>query len=112
MILSELQAEIGKWGEDTFGAAQGDVVGLKLRLRQEMDELDIALAKSGNTATDDVGDEGADVGILLLGLFHQLKIDLGAAIARKMQINRARKWPRDRSIPDIVPARIRAEDPT
>lgn len=112
MDIKAIQSEVGKWGESTFKEAQKDIVGLKLKLRREMDELDIALALSDHHLTDSVEEEAADVAILLMGIAHQMKFDLGEAIDRKMQINRARVWPRDRSIPDIVPKRMVSEDPT
>lgn len=105
MSMNELQAEIGEWGDSNFGP-EVDVVVLKNKLRGEVDELDLALASSGNTRSDAVEDEAADVAIYLLRLAYRLGFSLLFAVVRKMIVNRARKWPRDRSIPDVVPARL------
>lgn len=85
---TETQATIAAWGEATFGPAQNPV-DLVTRAQQELKEL--AEAVEGKQ-TDEAAMETADVMILLYRLAQDLGYDLEDAVARKMAVNRARKW--------------------
>lgn len=85
---TETQASIAAWGESTFGPAAnpGDLV---TRAQQELSELADAVAQNQR---DEAAMETADVMILLYRLAEDLGYDLQDAVARKMAVNRARKW--------------------
>lgn len=85
--------DIGLWQKRTFG--ERDLTrGTVNKLKTEAEELALALF-TNDYVPDEAGkvrDEIADVGILLFGLAAHLGVDLGAAMADKMDRNRERKW--------------------
>jgi NTP pyrophosphatase (non-canonical NTP hydrolase) len=87
---TEDQTTLSAWGEETFGPTTAPDV-LILRAQMEMAEL-LDAARSGNA--DDVALEIADVFIMLYRVGTQFGVDVDQAIARKMQINRRRRWQR------------------
>jgi len=85
--MSESSASITQWGRETFGPVT-DLKALVLRAAEEFEELSVAIDHSpGN-----LGDEAADVAILLHRLLGELGLDLNQAIDQKMACNRQRKW--------------------
>lgn len=90
--MSETQATISAWAEQTFGPA-GSNTRVAVRALEEMTELLRCLSADDNhpKATDEV----ADVVIVLQRLATRLGIDLWAEVERKMAINRGRTWKLD-----------------
>ena len=90
MDKAEDQSSVSAWGEETFGPATGPDV-LVVRAQVEMDEL-LEAVRSGDHG--EVALEVADVFILLYRVATLCGVDVDAAVARKMQINRKRRWRR------------------
>lgn len=90
MERTEDQNSITAWGEETFGPAANPAV-LVERARVEMEEL-LEAVQAGDHA--EAALETADVFILLYRVATLCGFDVNAAVARKMAINRARRWTR------------------
>lgn len=84
----EDQKSITIWGEETFGPAANPAV-LVARARVEMDEL-LEAVEAGDHA--EAALETADVFILLYRVATLCGFEVDEAVARKMAINRARRW--------------------
>ncbi|WP_282604845.1 dATP/dGTP pyrophosphohydrolase domain-containing protein [Pelagibius sp. Alg239-R121] len=87
-ITSENQASIAAWGQATFGLAKNPI-DLVTRAQQELAELAEAVSAG---QPPEAAMETADVMILLYRLAEDLGYDLNESVARKMAVNRARKW--------------------
>lgn len=90
MDRPEDQKSVTDWGEETFGPATGPEV-LVARALLEMDEL-LEAVRAGDHA--EAALETADVFILLYRMATLCGFDVDEAVARKMQINRKRRWQR------------------
>lgn len=107
----ETQASVQKWRLEAFGAAKTKVNVLGRMVEEVAELLDAAgCGPSGREVrkraevlkgvvvdplpwdVEAVADEAADVLVVLYGFCSELGIDLGAALDRKMKINRGRKW--------------------
>ena len=86
----EDQNSITAWGEETFGPAAGPGV-LVARAQVEMNEL-MEAVQAGDHA--EAALEIADVFILLYRAATLCGYDVEEVVARKMQINRNRRWSR------------------
>jgi len=84
----ETQEGIYTWQMTTFGQAP-NVMRTATRANEEMAELLTHLALND---VKKVGEEIADVYIVLCGLAGRLAINIQHEINKKMAINRARKW--------------------
>lgn len=82
--------EIQTWAKETFGRPKADGIGVFLKVRDEIDELEEELALPIDT--DKVGIEIADIIITLCHLSSTWDLDIEALLNRKMEINRSRKW--------------------
>lgn len=108
--LHETQESVHEWRVATFGQADPPE-SVALRMAEEVGEL-LALLGYGDSmwrrvktcqketfilANDkaEIADELADVQVLLWGAASAFGIDLGAAVDRKMGVNRARRWDLD-----------------
>ncbi|HLK86069.1 MAG TPA: MazG-like family protein [Candidatus Binataceae bacterium] len=87
--MKETQASIYSWGLDTFGPVKHPSTYAN-RANLEMAELIVAAA-SDNDA-DLIGEEIADVFIVLFHLAEEVGIDALTYVDRKMDKNRRRKW--------------------
>lgn len=85
--MTESPLTIALWAHETFGEARPKVAAA--RANQEMAELLNAIAL-GNA--DKMGEEMADVIIVLYHLAGSTGINIQEEIDRKMKVNRARKW--------------------
>lgn len=90
MKSTEDQKSITAWGEETFGPATGPDV-LVIRAQQEMEEL-LEAVRAGDHA--EAALETADVFILLYRVATLCGFEVNEAVARKMAINRGRRWVR------------------
>lgn len=118
--MAETQASIGKWTAATFPGGDPASPRKALRALEEMVELCLAAGASASDIEEAVDaaslnaratgfhkrqmfyesrpnpakvpEEAADVQIVLYALAHQREFDLDAEVARKMAVNRARRW--------------------
>ena len=88
--MSETQATISAWGEETFGPVTSPSVLID-RARLEFDELAEAV---GERDSDAVGHEIADILILLYRVATLHGCDIDDVVQSKMKINRGRTWVR------------------
>lgn len=79
--LRVIAKEVIDWAESEFPNRTTET--LMAKLQEEMDELSYDLSDET---------EMADVLIVMVDLARNLNIDLGAAVAKKMEINRKRDW--------------------
>lgn len=86
------QREIAEWAEKTFGPAPS-LARIAARANEEMAEL-LRAATSGKTGVI-VGEEAADVVIVLYRLAETCGVNLDMLIHQKMQINAGRDWQSD-----------------
>lgn len=63
-----------------------------IKLVTEAAELLDSIANQGTYREGAVGEEVADVFILLIDIADQLGVDIEAEFQKKMEINKARKW--------------------
>lgn len=84
----KIQKTIGIWGDRVFGPVR-DPAALVHRAQQELEELKAAVEAGGTFA---IGDEIADVVILLYRLADRCGLDLDLEVERKNVRNQARKW--------------------
>ncbi len=89
-MVIETQQMIGAWGNKTFGPARAIVAGKRAAV--EMGELIEALESDPDAKLDATQEEAADVLIVLFRLADVAGFNLLAAVSRKMQVNRSRKW--------------------
>lgn len=85
--MSETQATIGAWGVATFGPITD--------WEKACDRIAVEAIEAGEVARNNrgkLGEELADVVIVVMNIAHQAGIDLQAEIDAKMAINRARQW--------------------
>lgn len=114
--MAETQRSVGEWREATFGrpASVGPVAARFLLEAVELagpylpQDLAVELALLARAAAERVRDEpgrapdegtieeAADCLVLLYGVAHHLRRDLGEALDAKMAVNRARTWRVDR----------------
>lgn len=80
-MISEDQASIGKWADETFG-----------RQFTAQRQCDRVLEECRELVAEPSAEEAADVAICLFVVAHRMGFDLQAAIDAKMDINRRRKW--------------------
>lgn len=103
MSLRDIQTSIAAWGRATFG--HGDqpppVNAIAARMNVETAELlnglaaaDLATGADREAILAECRVECADIGIMLVQVADALGCDLEAAIAAKMEVNRARSWAR------------------
>ena len=117
--MSETQATISQWMNETFPGADPESPRKAIRALEEMVELCLAAGATphevqeacakairgargthpdlqgwyeSRLTEDKVPAEAADVAIVLYGVAHIKGFDLQAEIDRKMAINRARRW--------------------
>jgi guanylate kinase len=88
----QLQQDTVNWANETFGGSNQNTVIRKL-VMSEIPELVLALSQDNN---DKIKDEMADVVILFMDLSYRLGVDILAEVAKKMEINRKRKWITDK----------------
>jgi NTP pyrophosphatase (non-canonical NTP hydrolase) len=88
VMQQENQTSIAEWAEEAFGPVS-DYSALVKRASLELIELEQAVYDGSK---DEIANEIADVMILLYRLAELNKIDLAAAINKKMTINRKRRW--------------------
>ncbi len=103
----ENQASIGEWIDSTFPGGKAHTPRKAVRALEEMVELCIAAGASEDEITsavrksmieskgkdsDKVGEEAADVLIVLYGLAHLDGFDIHDKVDSKMTKNRGRKW--------------------
>lgn len=86
--LESLQAEIVQWAHATFGHKR-NLRTISRKLREEMKELQDAFEAMNFTQ---IGDESADVQILLWDAMFLLGLDPVAEIQKKLALNRERSW--------------------
>jgi NTP pyrophosphatase (non-canonical NTP hydrolase) len=92
--VTETQATISAWIEETFGPA-GSNARVVARANEEMAE--VVRSVTINDSHPDLAEEIADVIIVLCRVATRLGVDLQTEVNRKMAINRARKWKLDGS---------------
>lgn len=92
--MAETQATISAWIEETFGPA-GSNARVLARANEEMAEL--LRSVTIDDAHPDIPEEMADVVIVLYRVAARLGVDLLEEVAKKMAVNRARRWERDGS---------------
>ncbi len=85
---AEDQHSVTAWGEETFGPAPSPAV-LVARAALEMRELQEAVEQNDSEA---VGQELADVLIILYRVATIHNLDINTIVDQKMRINRARRW--------------------
>lgn len=85
--MKETPLTIALWAQESFGEARPFVAAV--RANQEMAELLTAISLGD---VDKIGEEAADVIIVLYHLAGSAGIDIQAEIDRKMKINRSRQW--------------------
>lgn len=92
MTYTETQATIREWGLKTFGKARGPL--LISRMLDEVTEmLDVALsARRAKSRQEKIGEEAADILIMLFQVCSAYNVDLLAAVDEKMFKNRQRSW--------------------
>lgn len=90
----EITASITEWVDSTFGVTDNPFRRAS-RANEEMAELITAIASDESDAT--IGEEAADVAILLHLICGRVGLDLDEQIARKMEKNRSREWRVDRT---------------
>ena len=101
--LKQLQNQVAGWGVATFGRQPAHLIGARMNvevaeLLLAFDALDQAILPGDyERAVKALGEECADVAIMLLQVAAALHVDLGEQIARKMEINRKRVWTRTRN---------------
>ena len=88
MPMSQALRSIGVWAQQSFGRPDSLTIAAA-RVGEEMAELMEAAARADEQATIE---EAADIVITLAHLARGFGLDLGAAIADKMQVNRKREW--------------------
>ena len=88
ITAAETQQTVAKWAEDTFGPVSEHRV-LVTRAITEMQEL---LEAVENKDTTEIGQEAADITILLWRLMELTGLNLTEEVTKKMRENRARKW--------------------
>lgn len=86
--MDELQLQIGKWGDATFGT-EDDGSAIVAHLREEVSELTYALAEGPESL---IWNEVADCAILLLQLAHRRNFSLRLEVEHKHRINVKRRW--------------------
>ena len=89
-MTRETQQSVTAWGEETFGPVSSPAV-LVARAALEMRELEEAAEQNDPKA---VGQELADVLIILYRVATLHNLDINAIVDEKMRINRARRWVR------------------
>lgn len=87
----ETQRTIAEWAFQTFGPVRSNA-SIAARANREMAELLFALSVEDDGDEDAIGEEIADVVIVLSRLADRIGIDLAEAVDRKMAKNRAREW--------------------
>jgi NTP pyrophosphatase (non-canonical NTP hydrolase) len=91
MPLSELQAEITNWGQETF--EEPHPLALGIRGNKEYSELLSDLYNNfNNYDPKKVGEECADVMFFLLQICGLLEVDLEQAVRDKFEVNKKRSW--------------------
>lgn len=88
-FIHETPASISSWAEKTFGPT-GSNMSTAVRANKEMSELLSALTLSDNHPK--MGEEIADIIIVLWRLAHRNNIDIQNVIDWKMSKNRDREW--------------------
>lgn len=89
--LSEMTAEMLAWIRQHLPDQERDPMNTSIKLSEEASELTHALYTGG-----DVGQECADVLILLLDIAHLKGIDLEFEFVYKMSENRRRTWNKEK----------------
>lgn len=84
--LTELQHEIGAWGDATFPQSNIDTVA------EHLAEEVVEFFDDYRSGLDSQEEELADMFLLMLHFAHKSGFDMAEAAERKMAINRARKW--------------------
>ena len=92
MDMNELQRTIGHWAAETFPHHTAD--SIFAHLQEEIGELEDAIDADDR---DQIGENIADVLILVLTLGDYLSIAAGDAVAAKHAINLKRTWDYDRA---------------
>lgn len=86
--LDDIQADIGTWANLTFPKSTPETWAK--HLMKEASELYSAI-KTGE-GDKALGEECADVAILLCAIAHRSGISLAEAIHSKMEVNKSRTW--------------------
>ena len=90
--MTETQKSMTEWADEMFGPAPS-LARIAARANEEMAEL--IRAVTSDTPTQHIGEEIADVVIILNRLASVAGLNLNNAIDTKMQTNRHREWRRD-----------------
>jgi NTP pyrophosphatase (non-canonical NTP hydrolase) len=85
----ETSATVTAWVDEAFGVTDNEFRRVA-RGNEEMAELITAIAS--NESGEKIGEEAADVAILLHLICGRRGLDLNTEIARKMEKNRGRQW--------------------
>lgn len=110
----ETQKSVAEWRESVFGRSAlphrilgrcleefAELVGMvgfpyhEARLRgaaEDMKAAELGADVSPEFVKRAIGDEAADVLVVLMGFCHEVGVDLQAELDRKMAVNRKRKW--------------------
>lgn len=98
MEISKLQKDIAEWSEKAFGDGVPGrrtwrFPGMFAHLKREIDELDAIIFETKlNGPTQSIIEEIADCAMLLMDMADQLDADLLTEMAKKLEVNKKRKW--------------------
>ena len=90
--MIELQKEISKWAEATFGSV-GSNMSVATRANKEMSELLQSLTE--DDWSPKAAEEVADVVMVLMRLADRMGFSVEAEVQRKLAINKSRQWKLD-----------------
>ena len=85
-----MQSDIGIWGRKTFDHDERDVQAIFCHLVKEAKELHKAI-ESG-TSADEIGEECADIFILMCSIAYLTGFSLKGEVVKKMRVNKSRAW--------------------
>ena len=88
--MKKLQKQISEWQNKTFGDSKDRPVAILTHLKREIEELEMSVLTNINKK--ETSTELADCVILLVGLAEAFNVDLATAVAKKMKVNRKRRW--------------------
>lgn len=88
MLIDSMTEEVVDWVEGFIPRQRRDSMNTAIKLTEEVSELMHAMYTDGKN----VGEECADVLILLLDIAYLNGVDISEAFRQKMGINRNRTW--------------------
>ena len=83
-----MTVQVVDWIKPMIPDAERDSMNTAIKMADEVSELQHAIYTKGKN----VGEELADVMILLLDIAYLHKVDIAAEFASKMEINQNRRW--------------------